>query len=70
MAADDDIITTAEVAEMIGMSPHWVLKKWRAGELPGFKFGTAVRYRRGDIRSWMEGQRRGPGAGERQVAGL
>jgi excisionase family DNA binding protein len=36
--------TAREVAEYLGLSAATVLDKWERGELPGFKFGRAVRF--------------------------
>ena len=34
------LLTTREVAEMLGLSSEAVLRRWRAGELPGFRLST------------------------------
>lgn len=33
------LLTTRQVAEFLGVSPETVLRRWRAGELPGETFG-------------------------------
>ena len=38
------LLTARELAEHIGLSPATVLDKWERGELPGYKFGRAVRF--------------------------
>jgi excisionase family DNA binding protein len=38
------LLTARELAEMIGLKPATVLDKWERGELPGYKFGRAVRF--------------------------
>jgi hypothetical protein len=34
------LLTTREVAEMLGLSSEAVLRRWRAGELPGFRLSN------------------------------
>jgi excisionase family DNA binding protein len=58
------LLTTRELAEMLALSPETVLRRWRAGELPGFRLAPNVlRFRLAEIETWLEGQRNGPGAG-------
>jgi excisionase family DNA binding protein len=40
----DHLLTARELAEYLGLRPGTVLDKWERGELPGFKFGRAVRF--------------------------
>jgi hypothetical protein len=35
-ALNERPVTAAEVADYFGMSPRWVVEKWRAGHIPGF----------------------------------
>ena len=59
-ANDDDLITEQEAASMAGMAAN-TFRKWRtsgAKDLPFYKLGRAVRYRRGDGISFLKGQRR------------
>jgi excisionase family DNA binding protein len=41
---NDRLLTAAEVADYLGLKPGTVLDKWERGEIPGFKFGRAVRF--------------------------
>jgi excisionase family DNA binding protein len=51
----DALMTTLEVAEYLGMSPETVLRRFRAGELPGYRLATNVlRFRASDIEAWLE----------------
>jgi excisionase family DNA binding protein len=34
------LLTTRQVAELLGVSPAAVLRRHRAGELPGFRLGS------------------------------
>jgi excisionase family DNA binding protein len=38
------LLTARELADYLGLAPGTVLDKWERGELPGFKFGRAVRF--------------------------
>jgi excisionase family DNA binding protein len=56
------LLTTREVAERLGVSPETVLRRWRAGELPGFRLGgTVLRFDSDEVDAWLEARHRGPG---------
>jgi excisionase family DNA binding protein len=38
------LLTAAELADYLGLKAGTVLDKWERGELPGYKFGRAVRF--------------------------
>jgi excisionase family DNA binding protein len=42
-------VTVEEVAEHLAVTPAWVRKMARAGELPAAKFGTYWRFRISDV---------------------
>lgn len=57
---DDTLLTEAEVARLLTMSPR-TLQKWRyeGGHTPAFhKVGRAVRYRLGDVKEWLRERHR------------
>jgi excisionase family DNA binding protein len=55
------LLTTREVAEMLGLSSEAILRRWRAGELPGFRLSTKVlRFRESEVLEWLDGRRVGP----------
>jgi excisionase family DNA binding protein len=55
------LLTTREVADMLGLSNEAVLRRWRAGDLPGFRLSTKVlRFRESEVIAWVEAHRRGP----------
>jgi excisionase family DNA binding protein len=57
----DRLLTTREVAAFLGVSPETVLRRWRAGELPGYRLGSNVlRFREAEIGEWLEMHRDGP----------
>ena len=54
----DRLLTTREVAASLGLSPETVLRRYRAGELPGYRLGSNVlRFRESKIEAWLEGTR-------------
>jgi excisionase family DNA binding protein len=54
------LLTTREVAEILGLSSEAVLRHWRAGELPGFRLSTKVlRFRESEVLAWLESRRHG-----------
>ena len=45
---------------MLALSPEAVLRRWRAGDLPGFRLSTKVlRFRESELLDWLEARRRG-----------
>ena len=55
---DDRLLTTREVAEYLGVSSESVLRRWRAGELPGFRLApNLLRFRASEVEAWLERQR-------------
>jgi excisionase family DNA binding protein len=55
------LLTARELGEVIGLKPATVLDKWQRGELPGFKFGRAVRFSLEEVLA--AGKQNGSGAG-------
>jgi hypothetical protein len=57
------VMTASEVAERIGFSPDWVLDRFEAGDVPGYRFGRKggpVRFRWADWELFLRGCRVGP----------
>jgi excisionase family DNA binding protein len=55
------LLTTREVAELLGLSPEAVLRRWRAGEIPGFRLASNVlRFDESEIKAWLNSLRTGP----------
>src|SRR4051794_40338241 len=51
----DPLLTAREVAERLGATPRWVLDRWAAGDLPGFRLtARMVRFRASEIDAWLE----------------
>ena len=64
----EQLLTAAEVAELLSLSPCTVLDRFQAGELPGFRLfgrkGGPVRFRLSEIEAVLGPWRlNGPGAG-------
>ncbi len=60
-SARDQLVTTAQAAEVLGIA-EGTLTIWRCtrrAELPYFKVGRCVRYRRSDLDAWLSSQRQG-----------
>jgi excisionase family DNA binding protein len=55
------LLTARELAEYLGLAPATVLDKWERGELPGYKFGRAVRFHLDEV---LAVGRRSSGGGE------
>jgi excisionase family DNA binding protein len=56
----DKLLTARELGDYLGLSPSTILDWWEAGRLPGFKLGTAVRFRSSEVDAWLESHRAGP----------
>ena len=60
----DRLLAAREVAERIGLSTETVLRRWRAGEIPGFRISSNVlRFRESEVDAWLEGLHVRAGAG-------
>jgi len=54
-----DLLDSAQLAKLLGMNPNWPATARLRGDGPPFlKLGRMVRYRRGDVEQWLDGQRR------------
>jgi excisionase family DNA binding protein len=52
------LLTTREVAEALGVSSATVLRRWRAGELPGFRIASnCLRFDEAEIDGWLQARR-------------
>lgn len=61
---DDDLLTLAQVAAMLNVSPATVKRFVRSGELPIVRFGYhTIRCRRGDVDAFIVAHRTPPAAG-------
>ena len=56
----EPLLTARELGAYLSMSAAWVLDRFEAGEIPGFKLsGRAVRFRASEVEAWLEEKRRG-----------
>ena len=54
----DRLLTTRHLADFLGVSTETVLRRWRAGEIPGYRLASNVlRFRESEIEAWLEGTR-------------
>lgn len=57
------LLTTRQVADRLGLSPATVLRRWRTGELPGYRLASNVlRFDEGELEAWLRSRRSGPGS--------
>lgn len=55
------LLTTQDVADLLGLSPEAVLRRWRAGEIPAFRLASNVlRFDEAEIVAWLDSRRAGP----------
>lgn len=50
-------MTLAQVAEYLSMAERTIYEWAQSGRIPGFKLGSAWRFRRSEIEGWLEAQR-------------
>lgn len=54
----EKLLTTAEVAQAVGLTERQIRRLRRRGEgPPTIRIGSAVRYCRKDLEAWLESQR-------------
>ena len=54
----DEVLTLKEVATLLKIAERTAYMMVQRGDLPGFKVGGQWRFKRADIDSWMEAQKR------------
>jgi predicted DNA-binding transcriptional regulator AlpA len=55
------LLTAREVGELVGLSTEAVLRRWRAGEIPGYRIASNVlRFDPVEIEAWLALKRSGP----------
>ena len=64
----DRLLTTREVGELVGLSTETILRRWRSGEIPGFRLASNVlRFDPGDVEAWLKDCKQ-PGRGRCETA--
>jgi excisionase family DNA binding protein len=58
---EESLLTVRDVARLLKMSERWVHERTRRREIPCYRFGTALRFDRSEILSWMDQWREGRG---------
>lgn len=53
----EGLITVKEVCELLSMKPSWVYDVAWKGDLPSYRMGRAVRFRRSDVIAFVEARR-------------
>ena len=53
---NDQVLTVAQTAELLGMQPQSVYEWIKAGKLQAFKLGRAVRLKRGQLMAALQAQ--------------
>ncbi len=56
---DDRLLTAAELAEILNVSPRWVRLHTSNGDLPHFRLGRYPRYRLSRVLEYLEENERG-----------
>jgi excisionase family DNA binding protein len=52
------LLTTREVANLLALSPETVLRRWRAGELPGYRIASnCLRLDPHELDEWLATRR-------------
>jgi excisionase family DNA binding protein len=58
VSALEPLLSTRQLAELLNVSPETVLRRHRAGEIPGFRVASnALRFRPSDVAEWLDGRR-------------
>ena len=53
------LLTTRQVAELLAVSPATVLRRWRAGEIPGYRLASNMVRFSAPVDAWLEARRNG-----------
>ena len=54
--SEDELLTSAEVAQILNVPVRWVDDHALRGDVPSLKLGRYRRYRRADIDAWIRGK--------------
>ena len=54
--SDDEIMTVKELAEYLKIAEKTAYRFAAEGKVPGFKVGSAWRFRKSEIEKWMDKQ--------------
>ena len=59
----EKLLTSAEIAELLGFSAGTIVDWAERGTIPAFKIGGRLRFRESEVVDWMESRRLKAGAG-------
>ena len=60
-AAEDRLLTAAEIAELLTVPESWIREHTRSGAMPHVRLGRYIRYERADVVAWVETLKAGGG---------
>jgi excisionase family DNA binding protein len=66
------LLTARQVADVLGVTPGWVLRQYQRGVLPGYRLSERshpVRFRASEVEAWLETRRSGHGGPSLKAAG-
>jgi excisionase family DNA binding protein len=67
---DNQFLTVQEVSEYLHIKPATLYSKVGGGEIPHYKVGRLVRFKREDIDRWMEDHRQDPSDADKRVKAI
>jgi excisionase family DNA binding protein len=70
LVMDNQFLTVQEVSQYLHIKPATLYSKVGGGEIPYYKVGRLVRFKREDIDRWMEDHRRDPSDGDKRVKAI
>lgn len=58
----EPLLTLVEAEALLKVPRSWLYERTRKGEIPHLKLGKYLRFHRGELLAWIEGQRVGNGS--------
>jgi excisionase family DNA binding protein len=59
----NQLLTAADIAELLNLPESWVREATRQGHLPHLHLGRYIRYQASDIDAWLADHKASPGPG-------
>ena len=50
---ESSLVNSKEVARRLGVSLRWIHERTRLGEIPCYRFGTALRFDLAEVSAWL-----------------
>jgi hypothetical protein len=57
---DEKLDGVKETCDWSGLKPSWIYTQAAARKIPHYKCGKYLKFRRSELRAWLEAQRQGP----------